>query len=108
MLMLASLCWQRPYQPGHNDLNENPAIGYRVGDQVTDAVDVLPASINTEQACLQEYTPLTLGDLSPYDHVDWPVLVFECDEGDAACGLGPLALRHQAGGAHMAGMRLRT
>ena len=77
-----------------------------MGDQVADAVDVLPASIDTEQARFQEDASLTFGDLSPYDHVDRAVLVFECDEGDAAGGLWSLTLGHQARGADMAGVRL--
>jgi len=79
-----------------------------MGDQVTDAVDVLPASIDTEQARFQEYASLTLGDLSPHDHVDRAVFVFERDEGDAAGRLWSLALRHQASRSHITGMWLGT
>lgn len=74
------------------------------GDQVFDPVHSFPLAIDRQQAGAYHLLVLLFGQVSPYDHINDAVLVFQGQE-DGPAGRGwALAHRDQAGGAQAGSM----
>src|SRR5437867_13440566 len=70
-----------------------------------DGAFALDVAVHREKLRAQQFAPLAVAKIAPYDHVGRTCFVFQRDEYDAARGVGPLAADDDSRGADEATVR---